>query len=110
LTKFPTAPVNVELRGKTERQLALTQRNREDVVFDALIEVLEETPGVLSAEYCDDFLCDLIRSHHPDVTTAEIVKALDLLSARAVALRESMRTDDSDLRSELPAKRRCEIE
>ena len=30
-----------------------------------------------------DLLCDLVRSHLPDVTTQEIVTALDMLSARA---------------------------
>ena len=105
MTKFPKASVTIELRSKTERELALRQSDREDGVFDALIEVLEETPEALSVEYSDDFLCDLIRSHLPDVTTAEIVRALDLLSARATALREFMRKDGSDLRPGLPAKR-----
>jgi hypothetical protein len=94
LTKFPKASVTVELRS-----------NREDAVFDALIEVLEETPEALSGEYSVDFLCDLVRSYVPDVTTAEIVKALDILSARATALREFMRNDGSDLHPDLPAKR-----
>jgi hypothetical protein len=94
LTKFPKASATIELRS-----------NREDAVFEALIEVLEETPEALSIEYSDDFLCDLVRSHLPDVTTAEIVKALDILSARATALREIMRNDGSDLHPGLPAKR-----
>jgi hypothetical protein len=98
--------MTIGLRSKTERQLALRRANREDGVFDALIEVLEETPEALSAEYSDDFLCDLVRSRLPDVTTAEIVRALEILSARATALRESMRKDGSDLRPGSPAKRR----
>ena len=74
-------------------------------MFDALLEVLEDTPEALSVEYSDDFLCDLVRSHLPDVTTAEIVKALHILSARATALHEFMRKDGSNLRPGLPAKR-----
>ena len=93
------------LRGKTERELAVRQSNREDGVLDALIEVLEETPEALSVEYSDDFLCDLVRSHLPDVSTPEIVRALDMLSARATALREFMQKDGSDLRPGLPARR-----
>ena len=94
--------------SKTERELALRQSDREDGVFDALIEVLEETPEALSSEYSDDLLCDLVRSHVPDVTTQEIVRALVMLSARAIALREFMQNDGSTLR--VPAKRRpaCE--
>ena len=79
MTKFP------KVSGTTEHELALRQSHREDGVFDVLIEVLEETPEALSLEYSDDFLCDLVRSHLPDVTTLEIVRALDMLSARASA-------------------------
>ena len=50
--------------------------------------VLEEAPGALSAEYSEDLLCDLVRSHAPDVTTEEIAVALDKLSSRAIALGE----------------------
>jgi hypothetical protein len=74
-------------------------------VLDALIEVLEETPEALSVEYSDDFLCDLVRFHLPDVTATEIVRALDMLSARATALREVMQRDASDLCPVLPARR-----
>lgn len=105
LTKFPKASVTIGLHSKTERQLTLRRANREDGVFDALIEVLEETPEALSAEYSDDFLCDLVRSRLPDVTTAEIVRALDILSARATALREFMQKDGNDLRPGLCSKR-----
>jgi hypothetical protein len=69
--------------GVSEREQALRQSHREDGVFDVLMEVLEETPEALSLEYSDDLLCDLVRSHLPDVTTEEIVTALDMLSARA---------------------------
>ena len=68
--------------GVSEREQALRQSHREDGVFDVLMEVLEETPEALSLEYSDDLLCDLVRSHLPDVTTQEIVRALDTLSAR----------------------------
>jgi hypothetical protein len=105
LTKFPKASVTIGLRSKAERQLAVRRANREDGVFDALVEVLEETPEVLSAEYSDDFLCDLVRSRLPDVTTAEIVRALDILSARATALREFMQKDGNDIRPGLSSKR-----
>jgi len=77
MTKFP------KVSGATERELALRQCHREAGVFDVLVEVLEETPEALSLEYSDDLLCDLVRSHLPDVTTQEIVTALDMLSARA---------------------------
>ena len=105
MAKFPRAPGTAELPSKTARELALRQSEREDGVFDALMEVLEETPEVLSSEYSDDLLCDLVRSHVPDVTTREIVRALVMLSARAVALRELMQND-----GDLGAKRRpaCE--
>ena len=76
MPKFPN------LSGTTEREPALGQSHREDGVFDVLIEVLEETPEALSLEYSDDLLCDLVRSHLPDVTTQEIVRALDTLSFR----------------------------
>jgi len=82
-----------KVSGATERELALRQSHREDGVFDVLIEVLEETPEVLSVEYSDDLLCDLVRSHLPDVTTLEIVRALDMLSARTSALGELMQKD-----------------
>jgi hypothetical protein len=59
-------------------------------VFDALLEVLERTPEALSSEYSDDFICDLIRTLVPDVTTEEVVIALNVLAARAVALRDAM--------------------
>ena len=90
MTKILKAGGAAEHRSTMERELALRQSDREGGVFDALIEVLEETPEVLSLEYSDDFLCDLVRSHVPDVTTQEIARALDMLSARAVALRELM--------------------
>jgi hypothetical protein len=77
MPKFPNRS------GTAEREQALSQSHREDGVFDVLIEVLEETPEALSLEYSDDLLCDLVRSHLPDVTTQEIVRALDMLSARA---------------------------
>lgn len=93
MAKFPKEPGTAELRSKTERELALRQNPREDGVFDALVEVLEETPEALSSEYSDDLLCDLVRSHVPDVTTQEIVSALVMLSARAIALREFMQNE-----------------
>jgi hypothetical protein len=70
----------------------LRRSGRGDDVFDTLIEVLEETPEALSQEYSVDLLYDLVRSRCPDVTTQEIAAALDVLSARAIALRELMRT------------------
>ena len=87
MTTFP------KVSGTTERVLALRQSHREDGVFDALVEVLEETPEALSLEYSADFLCDLVRSHLPDVATLEIVRALEMLSARTSALRELMQKD-----------------
>ena len=62
-------------------------------------------PEALSLEYSDDFLCDLVRSHLPDVTTLEIVRALDMLSARASSLRELMQKDGNHVCPGLPAKR-----
>ena len=90
MTKFPNASGLAEPRNKTERELALLRSDRADSVFDTLIEVLEETPEALSLEYSEDLLCDLVRAHAPDVTTEEIVAALGVLSARAIALRELM--------------------
>ncbi len=101
MAKFPKAPGTAEHANKTERELALRQSDREDGVFDALIEVLEEAPELLSLEYSDDLLCDLVRSHVPDVTTQEIVRAVVMLSARATALRELMQ-NDGDLGCEAP--------
>ena len=92
MTKFPKASGLAEPLSKTEREFALLRSDRADSVFDMLIEVLEETPEALSLDYSEDFLCDLVRAHAPDVTTEEIVAALDVLSARAIALRESMLT------------------
>jgi hypothetical protein len=89
-TKFPTVSGLAEPHGKTEREIALLRNDRADSVFDTLIEVLEEAPEALSLDYSEDFLCDLVRAHAPDVTTEEIVAALDVLSARAIALRELM--------------------
>ena len=100
MAKLPRTPGTGEHPIKTERELALKQSEREDGVFDALIEVLEETPEALSLEYSDDLLCDLVRSHVPDVTIEEIVGALLMLRARTIALREIMQNED------LGAKRR----
>jgi hypothetical protein len=88
VTKFSKAPVRAEPHSNWEREFALQQSQRGDRVFDTLIEVLEEMPEALSAEYSEDLLCDLIRSHAPDVTTEEIAAALDTLSSRAIALGE----------------------
>ena len=88
MTKFPRA--SGLPHSKTEREFALQRSDRADSVFDTLIEVLEETPEALSVEYSEDFLCDLVRACAPDVTTDEIVAALDVLSARTIALRELM--------------------
>jgi hypothetical protein len=93
MSKFPKAPESAKHLSKAERELALRRSDREDGVFDALVAVLEETPEALSSEYSDDLLCDLVRSHVPDVTTQEIVRALVMLSARAIALREFMQND-----------------
>ena len=90
MTKCPKASVPAEPLRKTEREFALQRSDRADSVFDTLIEVLEEAPEALSLDYSEDFLCDLVRAHAPDVTTEEIVAALDVLSARAIALREYM--------------------
>jgi hypothetical protein len=88
VTKFSKAPGKAEPHSNWERECALQQSQRGDRVFDTLIEVLEEMPEALSAEYSEDLLCDLIRSHAPDVTTEEIAAALDTLSSRAIALGE----------------------
>jgi hypothetical protein len=88
MTKFLKASGTGALRSKMECELQ--RSDRADSVFDTLIEVLEETPEALSREYSEDLLCDLVRSRSPDVTTQEIAAALDVLSARAVALRELM--------------------
>ena len=93
MTKFPKASGTAEPHSNTEREFALQRSNRADSVFDTLIEVLEETPEALSLEYSEDLLCDLVRSYAPDVTTEEIVAALDVLSARAIALREFMQNE-----------------
>ena len=93
VTKFPKEPGTAESHSKSERECAIQRSDRGDSVFDTLIEVLEETPEALSSEYSGDLICDLIRSHAPDVTTQEIVAALDVLSARAIALRESMKSE-----------------
>jgi hypothetical protein len=87
MTKFLKAS-RTELHSRLQRELHRSDRG--DRVFDTLIEVLEETPEALSLEYSEDLLCDLVRSRCPDVTTQEIVAALDELSARAMALRELM--------------------
>jgi hypothetical protein len=88
MTKFLKPSGTAALHSKMERELQ--RGDRADSVFDTLIEVLEETPEALSREYSEDLLCDLVRSRSPDVTTQEIAAALDVLSARAVALREFM--------------------
>ena len=90
MTKFPHATGTAEPSRKTQRAFALQQSDRANNVFDTLIEVLEETPEALSSEYSDDLLYDLVHSRAPDVTAQEIVAALDVLSARAIALREFM--------------------
>jgi len=88
MTKFLKASGTAELQSKMGREPQRSDRGNS--VFDTLIEVLEETPEVLSGEYSEDLLCDLVRSRTPDVTIQEIVAALDVLSARAIALREFM--------------------
>ena len=88
MTRFLKASGTAELTSKMEREIQRSER--EESVFDTLIEVLEETPEALSVEYSEDLLCDLVRSRSPDITTQEIVAALDVLSARAIALREFM--------------------
>jgi hypothetical protein len=88
MTRFLKASGTAELTSKTEREIQRSER--EEAVFDTLIEVLEETPEALSVEYSEDLLCDLVRSRSPDITTQEIAAALDVLSARAIALREFM--------------------
>ena len=93
MTRFPKASGLAEPHDKTERELALRRSDRADSVFDTLIEVLEEAPEALSLEYSEDLLCDLVRACAPDVTTEEIAEALDVLSARAIALRELMRNE-----------------
>jgi hypothetical protein len=90
MTRFPKAPATLEPHSKTAPEFGLLRDDRGDSVFDTLIAVLEETPEALSVEYSSDLLCDLVSSHAPDVTTQEIVAALDVLSARAMALREFM--------------------
>jgi hypothetical protein len=88
MNKFLRASGTAELQSKMGRELQRSDRG--DSVFDTLIEVLEETPEALSAEYSEDLLRDLVRSRIPDVTIQEILAALDVLSARAIALREFM--------------------
>ena len=90
MAKYPKAPGSAEPQSNSEREFALQQSHRGDSVFDTLIEVLEETPEALSLDYSEDLLCDLVRAYAPDVKTEEIVAALDVLSARAIALRELM--------------------
>jgi len=91
MTKLPKAPA-LTIERRRQQQAALLMRERADDVYDALIEVLQETPEALSPDYADDFLCDLMRMHIPDVTAEEIVSALRVLSARSVALRELMQS------------------
>jgi hypothetical protein len=93
MATFANAPGTAEPSKMTERDLALLRSDRADRVFDALVKALEEAPEALSLEYSEDFLCDLVRSHAPDVTTEEIVAALDVLSSRATALREFMQNE-----------------
>ena len=92
MTRLPKAPEKAEPH-RTEREFALLRDDRGDSVFDTLIEVLEEMPEALSGEYSSDLLCDLVRSRAPDVTTQEIVAALEVLGARAIALREFMQDE-----------------
>jgi hypothetical protein len=93
MTKLSKGPERREPHGKPEREFGLLQDDRGDSVFDTLIEVLEEMPEALSVEYSSDLLCDLVRARAPDVTTQEIVTALEVLSARAIALRELMQSN-----------------
>jgi hypothetical protein len=90
MVKILKADGAAEHCSKMKREFALRQSVRADGVFDALVEVLEATPEVLSSEYSDDLLCDLVRSYVPDVTSEEIVTALNMLSVRATSLREFM--------------------
>lgn len=93
MNRLPKAPEKDQPLNKTEREFALLRDDRGDSVFDILIEVLEEMPEALSGEYSSDLLCDLIRSRDPGVTTQEIVAALEVLGARAFALRELMQSE-----------------
>jgi hypothetical protein len=90
MTKLPSATRTAEPLRETQRELAVRQSERANSVFDTLIEVLEETPEALSSEYSEDLLHDLVHARAPDVTTQEIVAALNMLSARAIALRDFM--------------------
>jgi hypothetical protein len=90
MIEFPKAPGTAEPDRKVQREIALRRSDRGERVFDTLIEVLEETPEVLSLEYSADLLCDLVCSRAPDVTTQEVVAALEALGARVMALREAM--------------------
>ena len=92
IARFSKSLGTGEPNNIVEREFALQHSDRADSVFDALVKALEEAPEALSLEYSDDFLCDLVRSYAPDVTTEEIVAALDVLSARAVALRDFMQS------------------
>ena len=92
MTRLPKAPEKAEPH-RTEREFALLRDDRADSVFDTLIEALEEMPEALSGEYSSDLLCDLVRSRDPGVTTQEIVAALEVLGARAIALREFMQDE-----------------
>ena len=58
-----------------------------------LFRRIDHDHETLSLEYSEDLLCDPLCSHLPDVTTQEIVRALDMLSARTSALRELMQKD-----------------
>ena|SRR5436190_20874040 len=89
MIEFPKAPGTAEPDSKVQREIALRRSDRGERVFDTLIEVLEETPEVLSLEYSADLLCDLVCSR-ADVTTQEVVAALEALGARVMALRELM--------------------
>jgi hypothetical protein len=93
MTRLSKALEKPEPHHRTEREFALLQDDRGDSVFDTLIEVLEEMPEALSVEYSSDLLCDLVRSRDPGVTTEEIVAALEMLGARAIALREHMQDE-----------------
>ncbi len=93
MAAFSKAPGTAEANKIMERELALQRSDRADSVFDALVKALEEAPEALSLEYSEDFLCDLVRSYAPDVTTEEIAAALDMLSSRAIALREFMQNE-----------------
>jgi hypothetical protein len=71
-------------------ECVLQQSDRDDQVYESLMTVLAEVPEALLPECPEDLLYKLVSSLVPDVTSAEVVKAVDALASRVVALREAL--------------------